>query len=147
MIIDESIVIQAPLDTVWKTFTDIACWADWNTVMEDVPAGREAMEKGAPLEFCIRPFLFPVRLEPVIEEVVRNEKVTWSGTKFGISSRHEFFFEKSGVGVRVRSRESFTGGPLEAMSFAFPERRIREMTQALLRDLKKAAEGRHHGKD
>ena len=142
MVIEESITINASLDKVWKTFTDLACWADWNTVLRNVSSDDASLGKGEAFKFCIRPFMFPIYLEPHVEEVLPNERVVWSGSKFGIFSRHEFFFEKSAGEVLVKSRESFKGITIDNVSFIFPEWRIREMTKSLLIDLKKAAENR-----
>ncbi len=140
MVIEESTTISASPDRVWKTFTDLTCWADWNTVMKDLSLGTVCMKKGETFKFCIRPFMFPVPLELFMEEVIPNKLVVWSGSKFGIFARHEFIFKESGEKVIVISRESFKGITLDNMSLLFPEKRIREMTKLLLKDLKKAAE-------
>ncbi len=140
MLIEESITINAPLATVWKTFTDLTCWADWNTVMKDVRSGSESLEKGSAFSFCLRPFIVPIYIEPFIEEVILNKLVVWSGSKFGIFARHEFVFEESEKETTVISRETFKGLTIDNMSLLFPEKRLRELTRALLRDFKKAAE-------
>lgn len=140
MVIEESITISASLDRVWRTFTDLSCWADWNTVIKDLSPGTVCMEKGETFEFCMRPFMFPVYLALFMEEVIPNKLVVWSGSKFGIFARHEFIFEESRKKVIVISRESFKGITLDNMSLLFPEKRIRDMTKSLLKDLKKAAE-------
>ena len=140
MVVEESITIKASLDKVWKTFTDLACWADWNTVLRNVSADDASMEKGETFKFCIRPFMFPIYLEPILEEVIPNERVVWSGSIFGIFSRHEFFFEEAAGEVLVKSREAFKGITLDNLAFVFPKWRIKEMTKALLKDLKEAAE-------
>jgi uncharacterized protein YndB with AHSA1/START domain len=140
MVIEESVHIDAPLDKVWKTFTDLACWQNWNSVMKDVSSGSPSIEKGGAFKFCLRPFIFPVNVEPFVEEVIPNKRVVWIGSKFGIFARHEFFFEESGGEATVRSRESFRSMAVDSMTLIFPERVIREMTRKLLMDLKKAAE-------
>jgi hypothetical protein len=140
MVIEESITIVAPLDRVWKTFTDITCWPAWNTVMKDVRSDSASLEKGADFRFCLRPFMFPVYVEPFIEEVIPNRLVVWSGSKFGIFARHEFIFEESEKNVTVISRESFKGITMDNMSFIFPEKILKELTISLLRDLKQASE-------
>ncbi len=140
MIIEESVHINASLNKVWALFTAIACWQDWNSVMKDVSSGSPSIEKGGAFKFCLRPFIFPVNVEPFVEEVIPNKRVVWIGSKFGIFARHEFLFEESGGIVIVRSRESFGGMAVDSMPLIFPQRIIREMTKTLLMDLKKAAE-------
>lgn len=143
MVIEESVHINASLDRVWKSFTDLTCWQDWNSVMRDVTSGSPSIEKGGAFRFCLRPFIFPVSIEPFVEEVIPNRLVVWIGSKFGIFARHEFLFEESGEGSTVTSRESFRGMTVDSMPLIFPEKVIREMTQRLLTDLKRAAEQEH----
>ncbi len=140
MVIEESVHINAPLDKVWTLFTDLACWQDWNSVMKDVSSGSPSIEKGGAFKFCLRPFIFPVNVEPFVEEVIPNKRVVWIGSKFGIFARHEFFFEESGGEAIVRSRESFRSMAVDSISLIFPERVIREMTRKLLMNLNQAAE-------
>lgn len=85
-------------------------------------------------------FLFAVRFEPVIEEVIPREKIVWKGSKYGISSRHEFIFENDESGVLLVSRETFSGAAVETVPALFPEQRIRELPRLFLKDLKGAAD-------
>lgn len=141
MLIEESVVIHAPLQKVWDTFTDITCWKDWNTVLKNVsPEKTEILAEGGKVRFCIYPFHFPVYFEPKIEEVIPLKRVVWSSGKFGITARHEFIFRQAGNGVVVLSRESFKGLSLKTLRFLFPRSRLVELTVAFLKDLKVAAE-------
>ena len=106
----------------------------------DAASGSGRLEEGEKFSFCLRPFSVPLSIEPKIEEVVPREKVVWTGTKFGIFSRHEFLFQQVANGVLVTSRETFRGLPLLFGSAAFPESTVRELTVGMLTDLKKAAE-------
>ena len=141
MLIEESIVIHAPLVKVWDTFTDITCWKDWNTVLRNVsPEKTEILTEGGKVRFCIYPFNFPVYFEPRIEEVIPRKRVVWSSGKFGITARHEFIFREGGNGVVVTSREFFKGLSLKTLRFLFPRSRLVELTVAFLKDLKTASE-------
>ena len=141
MIIEESVLINADPEKIWKTFTDLTCWAGWNTVATEASSGTGGLEEGGSFTFCLRPFSIPIVIEPKIEEVVPREKIVWTGTKFGIFSRHEFLFQQASNGVLVTSRESFRGLPLLFGGITFPESSVRELTVGMLTDLKKAAEG------
>ena len=79
MVIEESILIASPIEKVWNIFTDLACWSKWNTVMEEVSSESLHSREGGSFRFCIRPFVIPVYLEPVIEEVVPGKKIAWRG--------------------------------------------------------------------
>jgi len=140
MIIEESVLISADLKDIWKTFIDLTCWADWNTVAGKAASASGKIEEGERFTFCLRPFSVPIVIEPKIEEVVPQEKVVWTGTKFGIFSRHEFLFQQVANGVLVTSRETFRGLPLLFGGITFPESTVRELTVGMLKDLKKAAE-------
>jgi hypothetical protein len=139
--VEESIVIDAGIDRVWETFTDITCWKDWSKTLEPLPvkdAGK--IIEGARLKFCIRPFSLPVTFEPEVQEVLPNKRILWTGSRYGIHARHEFLFEEVGKGVRLTSRETFVGLPLRFAEFLFPRSRILKLTRSLLLDLKNAVE-------
>jgi hypothetical protein len=140
MLIEESVLINADLKTLWKTFTDLTCWADWNTIASKAASDSGRLEEGETFTFCLRPFSIPIMIEPKIDEVVPQEKVVWSGSKFGIYSRHEFLFQQVANGVLVTSRETFRGLPLLFGGMTFPESTVREMTVGMLKDLKNAVE-------
>ena len=141
MVIEESVLIRATLQKVWETFADITCWNDWNNVLRNVSPGRpKVLSEGSRLRFCIHPFHFPVHLEPVVEEVVPEKRLVWYSRKFGVSARHAFVFEKTADGVKVTSRETFSGLPLGAFRPLFPTGRLRELTVTFLKELKGAAE-------
>ena len=141
MVIEESIDIEAPLDKVWKTFTDLTCWQDWNTIMKYISSDGKSIEKGANLKFCIRPFMVPIYIEPFIVEVVIGKLIVWSSSKFGIFAKHEFIFEESEKKTIVKSKESFKGITVDRFPSLFPEKVIRSLTRSFLKDLKKFAEG------
>jgi len=140
MVIEEELLINAPLEKVWKTFTDLTCWVNWNSVLKDVSTDHDSIQKGETFSCSLRPFIFPVHFETFIEEAALYERVVWSGSKFGIFARHEFIFEKIEDSVRVTSRETFKGITMENMKLIFPAWRIRELTKSLLTDLKEASE-------
>jgi hypothetical protein len=141
MLIEERIVINADMERVWSTFNDLTCWKDWSETIEGISSeDATSFREGARLQFCIRPFSVPINVRPTVGEVVPGEKICWYGTKFGIYSEHEYVFEELEGGVRVTSRERFSGIGMRAAGFAFPKKTIRELTAAVLRELKRAAE-------
>jgi hypothetical protein len=140
VVIEESILIASPIEKAWNIFTDLTCWSKWNTVMEDVSSESLHIKEGGSFRFCIRPFVIPVYLEPVIEEVVPGRKITWRGEVFGITAVHEYIFEETGQGVLVTSRETFSGGLVALSGILFSIRRLKELTLTLLIDLKESAE-------
>jgi hypothetical protein len=138
MVVEETIEINAGIETVWNAFIDLTCWEEWNTVLRDVATESEIIREGQKFSCSLRFFSVPLFFEPEIEEVVPRRKVVWKGKKYGISSRHEFVFTKRDQGVRVTSRETFSGPVFSGV--LLPKREIRKLTRSLLRDLKKASE-------
>jgi hypothetical protein len=141
MVIEESVLINADLAKIWKTFTDLTCWADWNTVATDAASGSGRLEEGDTFTFRPRLFSVPITIEPKIEEVVLREKVVWSDGRFGITSRHEFLFKQARNGVLVTSREHFSGLPLLLGGKPLTEKVSRDLVVLMLQQLKKACEG------
>ncbi len=140
MIIEESILINADIEKIWKTFTDLTCWAEWNTVARNAVSDSGNLEKGDRFTFCIRPFSVPITLKQRIAEVVPAQRVVWTGSKFGIYSRHEFLFQQVADRVQVTSRETLRGLPLLFGGQAFTDAVVRKLTIAMLSDLKKSSE-------
>ncbi|GAB4388652.1 MAG: hypothetical protein Kow0025_09200 [Thermodesulfovibrionales bacterium] len=140
MVVEESVVIDAKMEKVWDTFTDLSCWRDWVRAAEVEAGEGERIEEGKTLKLCFRPFSFPVHIEPRVEEVAPHRRVVWSGQKYGVASRHEFVFEQTPKGVRLTSRETFEGPADGAWRAVFPEGKVRQITASILRDIKEAAE-------
>ena len=140
MEIEHSVTIHADIRTVWDIFTDLTCWREWSTVLGDSSSEYERLTKGKHFTFCIRPFAFPVHVEPVVEEVVPGERIIWSGNKFGIHARHEFIFSELDDRVQVLSREIFSARTIKKLLFHIPKKKLHELSIKMLNELKEAAE-------
>lgn len=140
MVIEESTVINAPLDIVWRNFIDLTCWAEWNTVLCDVSVEEESIRQGSSFSCSIRPFLLPLYFRPKVEEEVPLERVVWRGEKFGIAAVHEFIFKAVAGAVTVKSRETFSGVLAPLAGLAFSRQRLTELTRIFLSDLRRRAE-------
>ena len=140
MLIIESILINAPLKQVWDTFTDLTCWQDWSTVFSNVSSEAERLTEGKSFKFCIRPFSFPVHIEPVVKELVAGQRIVWTGTRHGITARHEFVFEEKNGKTLLTSREIFTLNRLKRLFFHIPQKRLHKLSVLMLHDLKYAVE-------
>ena len=140
MVIDESVVIIAPIEKVWRTFIDLTCWADWNSVLTDISAQRDLISEGENFRCCVRPYVFPVYFEAKVEEVTPFHRITWISRKFGITSRHFFSFKQAGEGVHVRSHEFLTGPMMLFPECVMPKKKLGALNQTFLRQLKQEAE-------
>ena len=140
MTIEESVRIKADIGRVWETFIDLTCWAEWNTVLRDVPDGHDRLREGESFRCSLSPFAFSIEIRPLIVEVLKHRKIVWKSRRFGISARHEFLFRKIGGGVKVISREELKGIPLAVSGMLFPKWKIQELTRTFLEDLRNASE-------
>ena len=140
MIITESIVINAPLEKIWQTFTDLTCWTDWNSVMRDVDAKEKAITHGSSIQCSFRPFFFPVRVKIKIAKVVPHEAIVWYAKKKGLKARHELLFQPDHDAVTVVSREIFSGVLTKAYGLFFPKRKMKHLKKVFLTELKQASE-------
>jgi len=140
MLIIESILINAPLKQVWDTFTDLTCWQDWSTVFSNVSSEAERLTEGKSFKFCIRPFSFPVHIEPVVKELVAGQRIVWTGTRHGITARHEFVFEEKNGKTLLTSREIFKLNRFKRLFFHIPQKRLHKLSVLMLNDLKYAVE-------
>ncbi len=140
MIIEESVLVAAPLGKVWNIFTDIAAWREWNTVLRNISPRDAAIRTGGRFRCSISPFVLPIFFEITVEEVVPNERIVWTAAQFGVYAWHEFVFKEAEEGVLVRSKEWLQGPTLTLMGFGFPDWKLRELIKSLLLDLKKTAE-------
>ena len=140
MVIEESLIIHAPVKKAWDVFVNLTCWADWNRVLTDISTNQMCLTDGSGFRCCMRPYFFTVYFEPQVSEIVPYKKVVWTAGKFGISSVHEFLFEERSEGVEIISREKFTGIPVLLGAMLFLQARIRELTVSFLDGLRQAAE-------
>ena len=140
MVIKETILVHATIEKTWDTFTDLACWSDWNTVISNVRAKEKRLCHGNSLRCVFRPFFFPVDVNISIENVVRHELVVWTAKKKGLFARHEFIFKKHEDGVTVTSSEEFSGLLSLASGALLPRRKMRSLTKKFLQEMKKASE-------
>lgn len=141
MVIEESVLIRSPLDAVWQAFIDLTCWADWNTVLQEVSSPKNCIEEGGTFRCCVKPYRFPISFEPKVKEVLLHQRIVWEVEKFGIHSTHEFLFRSVEGKTEIISRETFSGIPVDVAGPLFPREKLRKMNADFLRDLREAAEG------
>ena len=140
MIIEESVLINAPLMTVWDIITDLTCWKDWNTVLGNVSSENERLQEGMSFQFCIRPFNIPLNIKPSVKEMVTGHRIVWAGRKHGVHAQHEFTFQEKDNGTMLNSREVFSGLIMNLIQYVFPEKKLRELSSRMLLEIKETAE-------
>ncbi len=140
MQIEHSVEINAPIEVIWSIFTDLTCWEEWTSVMTDVSGDDNILKKGSIFKFCIRPFLFSISIQPVVEELVLHERIVWSGKKHTVLAHHEFIFEDRGSSVMLKSVETFTVNKFIRILFHIPKKKLHRLSVLMLEELKYASE-------
>jgi uncharacterized protein YndB with AHSA1/START domain len=140
--IEVAIDIAAPVERVWEAFTDLRSWRHWNSVLRCVPtAGAARLAEGARFRCSIRVFPLPTSFDVTVVDIVPYRRLVWVTRWLGIDARHRFVCSpQADGGVRMTSRERFGGRTMAVLGPLFPVWRIRQLTLALLQDLKAAAE-------
>jgi hypothetical protein len=146
MVVEESVIINADSADVWKIFTDLTGWKDWNRTARYLWSDSLTMTEGVHFRFRLHLFSVPVVVDPVIEKVALRERVVWSASTFGLTSHHEFLFEQVENGLLVTSRETLSGAPVIVARRTFLEKRFRKLAHAMLIELKNVCELRRGAK-
>jgi hypothetical protein len=141
--IEESVVIAAPRAVVWAAFTDLTCWADWNSVLTGVEAaGASCLAAGSGFCCRLRPFVVAVPFAVHVELAEPPSRLLWVGARWGVRGRHWYRFFEQGAGTRCESDEELTGPTVALAGPLFPLWRFRALTRRFLQDLKAEAERR-----
>ena len=91
--IEESVLIDAPREVAWRMFTDLTCWADWNSVLTGVRTAPDASLAGGEGFFCrLQPFGFPIPFAVRVELADAPSRLLWVAERWGVRGRHWFLF-------------------------------------------------------
>lgn len=98
------IEIDAPVDAVWKTLTDIKDWSKWQkAVTETVIHGK--VEEGTSFDWKAGGLSFKSK----IHTAVLHSTFGWTGTTLGTSAVHNWTFEQRNNRTIVKVEESLQG--------------------------------------
>jgi len=130
----DSIVVAAPLETVWAVLTDIDAWPTWQPEISRAklngplaPGSRFRWgSNGLPITSTIR-------------EVEPPMRIAWSGNSLGIDAAHVWTMMQQGDRVSVRVEESFDGWPVRLLR-GLMQRALDRANRAWLESLKGRAE-------
>jgi uncharacterized protein YndB with AHSA1/START domain len=98
------VAINATLESVWRVFTEIDSWPEWNaditkaTVTGPIAAGTVIHWETAGMA-----------IPSTIGEVVPLKKIAWYGETSGILGTHVWTFSATAGGTHVRTDESWEG--------------------------------------
>jgi hypothetical protein len=141
MIIRAEAFIRAPLAVVWRVFSHLEEWREWNTACNScrLVEGDEFAE-GACFSFVVKPLIFPVRVKPRVVSCEPAREVVWAGERFGIRAVHTWRFRESAGGVVLESAETFTGGLLALGRLVGVPRQLHRLTVRMLDQIRRHSE-------
>ncbi|MFF8997158.1 SRPBCC family protein [Streptomyces achromogenes] len=107
----DSILIHAPLHTIWKVQTDVANWPSWqpdvDVVVKDTP-GR--LRPGSVFRWSTE----GLDITSTVKQTDYGKRLVWGGPAQGITAVHVWTFTPTRNGVLVRTEESWSGAPVLA---------------------------------
>ena len=133
-------LIMARRPEVWRAFSQISQWPQWNPWVKQMLEIKPLLA-GSSFELSLAPlglhFSAPARLE----EVVVNQRLSYSGAWLGIRTRHSFSFWDKGACTQVVSLEEIWGWPLVFLRPFVSLQRLNQASQLWLKSLAERAEG------
>jgi hypothetical protein len=141
VIIQAEVTIQAPLPVVWRVFSHLEEWKEWNTACNSCRfTSGEALAEGACFTFVVKPIVFPVRVEPRVVSCDPGREVVWEGQRLGIRAVHTWRFEQQPGGVVLKSEETFKGPLLALGRLVGVPKRLHRLTVRMLDQIRQQAE-------
>jgi uncharacterized protein YndB with AHSA1/START domain len=129
-----SIVIHAPLQTVWRLVVDVDRWPKWNSAVESAHLDG-VLEDGAIFDWKSG----GLGIRSTVREIDPMRRLVWTGKTIGTSAVHSWTFEATERGVEVTTSETFDGW-LPSLMPRTMQKKLDETLPALLASLKAAAE-------
>jgi len=141
MIIQAEVHIRAPLPVVWRVFSHLEDWKDWNTACNScrLVEGDE-LAAGACLAFVVKPIVFPVQVQPSVVSCEPGREVVWEGERFGIRAVHTWRFREQEGGTVLESMETFKGPLLVPGRWVGVPKRLHRLTVRMLEQIKQHSE-------
>ncbi|MCF6404666.1 SRPBCC family protein [Chitinophaga filiformis] len=100
----KSIVINAPVEKVWKIFTDVNNWDTWQNEIVS-PALNGQFEEGATFDWKSN----GLTIHSTLNNVQANREVSWSGPAFGAFAIHRWRFSTQNGHTTIQVEESMEG--------------------------------------
>jgi len=141
MIIQAEVHIRAPLPVVWRVFSHLEDWKEWNTACNNCRfIEGDAITDGACFAFEVKPIIFPVRVEPRVVKCDPGREVVWEGDRLGIRAMHTWRFREHAGGVMLKSVETFKGPLLALGHLVGVPKRLHRLTVQMLDQIKRHSE-------
>jgi uncharacterized protein YndB with AHSA1/START domain len=136
----DEILIDAPLDVVWKTQTDITAWPRWRP---EVSAAR--FDGNLAVGSVFHWEEGGLQITSTVQDFDPPRRLVWSGPAQGIDAVHVWKFTPTDHGVLVQTEESWDGEPVRAQA-AILQPLLDTALRAWLTHLKHTAEQAEAGR-
>ena len=104
-----SIVITAPIGTLWRLHTDVNAWPNWQKAID-----RSQLEDDFRPGGTFTWETYHLTISSTIYQVEPQRHTLWGGPSEGITGIHSWTFTLVDGGVRVDTEESWSGAPVTA---------------------------------
>ena len=122
----QEILIDAPIERVWEMQTDIENWPKWQKEVTFAKLDGD-LRPGTTFKWKA----MGVNITSVLQEVVENESIGWSGRSIGMRAAHIWRFERQGNGTKVITEESLSGWLPRLIKLFKPEFLDESLSKAL----------------
>ncbi len=137
MTIEAEIFIRAPLARVWRVFSRLEQWKEWNTACAECRfVDGDGLDPGACFAFVVRPLVFPLQVRPRVVSCEPGREVVWEGSRLGIRAVHVWRFRETGEGVVLSSVERFRGALLFLGRLLGVPGRMHRLTVRMLEEIR-----------
>ncbi|OUD00419.1 SRPBCC family protein [Streptomyces swartbergensis] len=135
----DDIVIDAPLDRVWRIQTDVDDWPAWQpAVSASVKQTPGPLRPGSSWVWSTEGL---ENITSTVKQVRPKHRIVWGGPAQGITAVHVWTFTQAEDGVHVHTEESWTGEPVTANT-AHLQQALDASLDHWLHNLKQRAEQR-----
>lgn len=126
LIAKRKVLINAPIDHVWRIQSDINNWPQWQKEVSFAKLQGE-LTKGTSFTWKA----MGMSIHSQLQEVIKNKIIGWSGKSFGMSAVHIWEFAKQGNKTMVTTEESLSGWIPRLIKLFYPN----FLDQSLLKSL------------
>lgn len=130
----KEIIINSPVEKVWKIQTDINNWPRWQKNVSEARLKGE-LEKGSEFRWKAS----GMNINSILVALEKNKKICWTGKSTGTDATHNWYFEKQGSKTRVITEESMSGIFPKIINLLKPDF-LEKSLKVSLEELKKASE-------
>ena len=130
----KEIIINAPIEKVWQTQSDIKAWPTWQPDIATAKLDGD-LKAGATFRWKAQGLTIRSRLHTVEPD----RRIGWTGTALGVYAIHNWTFKAYGETTRAITEESLSGWLTRLMKLFNPHF-LEKSLEATLQRLKTRAE-------